>query len=46
MLMRSGPWSSQAERQIRELSAWLATHPPPLTIKPRCQAALKALADT
>lgn len=45
-LMRSGPWSPAAERQILDLAAWLATRPPPTAIKPRCQAVLKALDGT
>lgn len=42
-LMRSGPWPPAAEREIRDLAAWLATRPPPTAIKPRCQAILRTL---
>lgn len=42
-LMRTGPWTPSAERQIRELATWLAARPPPTALKSRCQAVLKAL---
>jgi hypothetical protein len=42
-LLRCGPWDPAAERQILDLAAWLATRPPPSTLKLRCQAVLKRL---
>jgi hypothetical protein len=42
-LLRSGPWSPAAERQILDLAAWLAARPPPTALRARCQAVLKAL---
>lgn len=42
-LLRAGPWSATAERQILELAEWLATRPPPAALKPRCHQVLKGL---
>jgi hypothetical protein len=42
-LLRSGPWGSAAERQILDLASWLATRPPPMALKSRCQSVLRTL---
>jgi len=42
-LLRTGPWSPTAERQILDLAAWLATRPPPSGLKARCQSVLRTL---
>lgn len=42
-LLRAGPWSAAAERQILDLAEWLATRPPPAALKPRCHQVLKGL---
>lgn len=44
VLGRSGPWSAADERRILAFAEWLATRPPPIALKPRCQQLLKELA--
>jgi len=44
VLTRSGPWSAADEGRILALAGWLATRPPPMALKPRCQQLLKELA--
>lgn len=43
LLLRAGPWSAAAERQILGLADWLATRPSPAALRPRCQQVLKTL---
>lgn len=42
-LLRAKGWSPGQERTLRALAEWLAQRPPSTALKPRCQAALKAL---
>lgn len=43
LLLRAEGWSPAGEAGIVAFSQWLATRPPPSTLKPRLQALIRSL---